>query len=149
MVRETKYKGYTVYSDGRIAKKRGGGFIKPYVNKSHGYCVFTPTSGPGRFHRFIWEAFNGPIQDGLTIDHIDGNKVNNRLENLQLMSHEDNIRKGSQIFDDKDLQTIFYLKSLGWSNRKIADEMKCSHTSINNLFSNKTYYTGKIWRRKI
>ena len=146
MVRETKYKGYTVYSDGRVGKKRGEGFIRPHVNKG-GYKYFTPTSGPNRLHRFIWEAFNGPIPNRLTIDHIDGDKLNNRLENLQLMSHEDNIRKGHQIFDNKDLETIFYLKSLDWSNRRIAKEMDCSHTSINNVFSNKTYYTGKIWRK--
>ena len=121
MVKETKYKGYKVYSDGRVAKKRGGGFIKPHTDRKNGYQYFTPTEGPNRFHRFIWEALNGSIPNSMTIDHIDGDKLNNRLENLQLMTHADNIRKSHQLFDDKDLQTIFYLKSLGWSNRRIAD----------------------------
>ena len=42
-------------------------------------------------HRLIWEAFNGPIQKGMEIDHIDGNPSNNRLENLRAVSHQTNM----------------------------------------------------------
>ena len=35
-------------------------------------------------HRIVWELENGPIPDGLCIDHLDGNGLNNRLENLRL-----------------------------------------------------------------
>lgn len=41
-------------------------------------------------HRFIWECFNGPIPDGLEVDHIDGNPMNNKLENLRLGTHKEN-----------------------------------------------------------
>lgn len=43
-----------------------------------------------RVHRLIWETFNGPIPDGLTIDHIDSNKQNNCLSNLRLLTREEN-----------------------------------------------------------
>jgi len=33
-------------------------------------------------------------EDGLTVDHIDGNSINNRADNLQWVSRGDNIRKG-------------------------------------------------------
>lgn len=42
-------------------------------------------------HRIIWEAFNGPIPEGLEIDHIDGNQSNNCLENLRAVSHLTNL----------------------------------------------------------
>lgn len=43
--------------------------------------------------RLMWETFNGPIPDDLEVDHIDGNRFNNNLENLQLLSKEDNLEK--------------------------------------------------------
>lgn len=39
----------------------------------------------------IWEAFNGPIPPGMEIDHIDGDRSNNRLENLRAVSHLTNL----------------------------------------------------------
>jgi hypothetical protein len=35
-------------------------------------------------HRRIWEASNGPIPKGMSIDHVDGNTNNNNLSNLRL-----------------------------------------------------------------
>ena len=32
----------------------------------------------------VWEAFKGEIPEGYTIVHIDGDKKNNRLDNLKL-----------------------------------------------------------------
>lgn len=43
-------------------------------------------------HRVIWEIINGPIQSGLCIDHIDGNGLNNRIENLRLVTMSENQR---------------------------------------------------------
>ena len=37
-------------------------------------------------HRFIWECYNGEIPDGLMIDHIDSNKLNNDIVNLRLVN---------------------------------------------------------------
>ena len=39
-----------------------------------------------RVHRVVWEAANGPIPPDHCIHHIDGNGLNNSLENLVLMS---------------------------------------------------------------
>ena len=38
-------------------------------------------------HRFIFECFHGKINDAkLVVDHINNNKTDNRLENLQLIT---------------------------------------------------------------
>lgn len=34
-------------------------------------------------HIIIWEQYNGPLSQGWVIHHIDGNKSNNNIENLQ------------------------------------------------------------------
>lgn len=42
-------------------------------------------------HRLVWEAFNSPISKGFMIDHIDGDRSNNRLSNLRLVSQSQNM----------------------------------------------------------
>lgn len=41
-------------------------------------------------HRVIWELENGPIPDGMFVDHMDQDKLNNRLENLRLVTRAGN-----------------------------------------------------------
>jgi hypothetical protein len=45
-------------------------------------------------HRLVWENFGNKEKIGnLTIDHIDNNKLNNRIDNLQLLTCRENISK--------------------------------------------------------
>ena len=39
-------------------------------------------------HRFIWECFNGEIPENKVIDHINGERTDNRLCNLQMMTQK-------------------------------------------------------------
>lgn len=43
-------------------------------------------------HRLVFEAFNGRIGKNYEINHIDKNRSNNSLENLEIMTHFDNVR---------------------------------------------------------
>ena len=42
--------------------------------------------------RVIWEMVNGPIPEGYIIDHLDGNALNNRIENLACKTRGENMQ---------------------------------------------------------
>lgn len=44
-------------------------------------------------HRVIWQAANGDIPDGLEIDHLNGNKADNRARNLEAVTKSQNVRR--------------------------------------------------------
>lgn len=43
-------------------------------------------------HRVMWESVRGQIPDGLYVNHIDGDKQNNAIANLELVTHTQNMR---------------------------------------------------------
>lgn len=45
-----------------------------------------------RLHRYVWECSNGDIPEGHDIHHIDENKYNNSLENLELIMNKEHGR---------------------------------------------------------
>jgi hypothetical protein len=54
-------------------------------------------------HRMMWEAFNGRIEGRLEINHKDLNRGNNRLENLEIVTHQQNIQHAIDAYKDKGL----------------------------------------------
>lgn len=44
-------------------------------------------------HRVIWETVNGPIPAGLEIDHLNGNKADNRARNLEAVTKAQNVQR--------------------------------------------------------
>ena len=53
------------------------------------------------FHRVVWEEANGPIPDGMEVDHINGDTKDNRLENLRIVTHSDNLKNSKIRTDNK------------------------------------------------
>ena len=46
-----------------------------------------------RVHRLVYQHFTGCIPDTLVVDHIDNDKQNNHVNNLQLLTKSENAKK--------------------------------------------------------
>ena len=70
------------------------GTVGGYV-RSDGYRLIWVSGRQWMVHRLIWIYVNGPIPDGLQIDHINGVRDDNRLSNLRLVTSDENQRNRS------------------------------------------------------
>jgi hypothetical protein len=48
-------------------------------------------------HRIVFRTLIGPIPEGITINHRNGIKTDNRPENLELATYSENMRHASQV----------------------------------------------------
>lgn len=95
---EPEYKHYLVSDRGRVMNSKTGWIVKPHAKNSYErYLKYELWSGGKRkifySHRLVWQAFCGDIPCGLEVDHVDNNAANNRLDNLQLLTHRENTKK--------------------------------------------------------
>ena len=91
----TEWNGYGVDFVGNIFNKDFS--IKKLKTNKKGY-LFTNFYYNGKSHchliqTVVWRAFNGDIPEGYEVDHINNDRKDNRLENLQLLTKSDNNKK--------------------------------------------------------
>lgn len=114
---------FEIDSDGaiwRVAKRHGkgpnpnGGYFKgattspckkvraEYQTKD-GYLLVAATIDGLKIvtgaHRIVWTRFNGPIPDGLTINHVDGVKPHNAPNNLELATMSEQRRHAIEVLN--------------------------------------------------
>ena len=93
--------GYEASSAGEI-RMRGGRVLaqRPHPRKTGRNADYYVDLWQGGEHRcvraarLVARAWVPGYRDGLTVNHIDGNTLNNRAENLEWMTRADNIRDG-------------------------------------------------------
>ena len=89
------YKNYGAKEDGTILNLKTMRRLKPWT--AHGYLKFHACKNgkrkPYQVHRFVFECFRGDIPPELQVDHIDNDKQNNCIDNLQLLTPAANSQK--------------------------------------------------------
>lgn len=101
----SSYPLYEVSSEGRVRRSsvgpHSGRLLKQKVTEK-GYLSVAVYDGANhkrhhRAHRLVYEAFVGPVPDGREINHKDGNKTNNRPDNLEVVTHQQNMDHAKSI----------------------------------------------------
>lgn len=89
-------------------------------------------SGRHYAHRVLWTTFNGPIPEGMQIDHINGDKQDNRLSNLRLVSNRENSMNVSKCHRNSS-----GLVGVHWETRR-------NKWLANAMIEGKTKYLGRF-----
>lgn len=87
-----------------------------------GYRVITRFKWAIGVHRIICRTFNGPFPEGKNlVDHIDGNTINNRAENLEAVTAKENSQRAwDRKRKQKGLEVVEEIVQLDIHGNKIA-----------------------------
>jgi hypothetical protein len=157
---------YSVSDDGRMARtstygnnpRRVWKIIAPR-KKRGGYITFHLCKNGVRtdptVHRIMWESFVGPIPPKIEINHIDGVRDHNVMDNFELATRSENVRHGFRsngrihplrgeknnfaILTEEDIPLIRLLVEDGWPQRLIGVIFGVSQTSISQIALKKTW----------
>ena len=146
----------SVYKDGRVANIKGT-MIKGAITKD-GYLVVALNSSCRRYiHRIVAETFFGKPEFRDTVNHKNGNKIDNRVDNLEYNSFKENNEHArnnglnSQHAEKCNLtkfseQLVSALKAVSAeynaSNKKLAEIFGMSTTHVSDILSGKTRKRG-------
>lgn len=149
--------GYYATEEGEIWSKRKNKNIAKKLNNRGYYLVNLSISGKVKtyqLHRLIATAFIENPESLPVVNHKDGNKLNNRVENLEWCTHSQNVNhalktglahpaKGVHTkfgrLSRKEVKEIRDLLCNGLSQYKIADLYGVTRGAIEQIAGGKTY----------
>lgn len=122
-------------------RSKGRSFLKPCLDGC-GYVIINLCKNSIRktfsIHRLVWDHFGDKKRNGhlLQIDHIDNNKLNNRIDNLQLLSNRQNTSKSKIQYKQSSKYTGVY-----WQKR---DKKWQSCIQINGKLKHLGYFDNEF-----
>ncbi|QXN70808.1 putative HNH endonuclease [Bacillus phage vB_BspH_TimeGriffin] len=97
--------GYAISNTGKVKNKSTGKILKTWVNNSGYECIKINTKKVkfrDTIHRIVAKAFCVGYKEGLVVNHIDTNRLNNHASNLEWMTYKESI---SEMKDRNALNT--------------------------------------------
>ena len=144
------------YSDGRSRIQKGR-ILKTSLSKK-GYVRVSLSKQKKRFHtsihRLLALSFIDNPENKKQVNHINGIKHDNRIENLEWVSNSENqihaIKKGLTRYNynerhhnskltNKGVLRVRNLHRLGFTNKELAEDYNVSQTAMSNILRNITY----------
>ena len=141
-------KEYFMYDDGKliwikrpsINSRQKIGDRAGSLKKLDGYRNLELKGKYYREHRIIWTILKGQIPEGFDIDHINGIRDDNHIENMRLVSHRQNIQNLSCHREGKILG-VHYNKEENFYTSHITYQKKSLYLGCfsNEESANETY----------
>jgi hypothetical protein len=149
----SRFPDYAVDESGNVYSKKSGEWVKlkpithprgyQHIHIHHGKAITC------RIHRLVMEAFRG--FSNLEVNHIDGNKGNNNLSNLEYCTPKENVRhafttglskgkkgtkNGRAKLNNESVKDLLALKG------------QISQTAASKIFGISQVQVGNIWNGK-
>ena len=100
-------------------------------------------------HRLVYEAFKGIIPKGMQVNHVNGIKACNRLDNLEVVTPKQNIEhsfktglrtgRGTVKLTPSEVRQIRNLRSIGIPVKEIAKKYRVLYPIISRIANRKAW----------
>lgn len=150
---------HVVSNTGKVKNLLTGKYLTPFLNSDNYKVLNLFINGKGRrcvmLHRIIAEAFYSYLGYNnyfYEVNHIDGKKENNNINNLEWLTREENLEhsrkmrlwkahygenNGNSKLTNKDVHDIKVLRDLGFSAKEIATSYNCNSGYIHQILKGK------------
>ncbi len=145
---------YCRKNDAEIQRKIDRGIWRPSLDTGHIYSTekhanLTETINNAGYSvigkkdtqvsRVIWIAAHGIPQAGMEIDHINGDKQDNRLQNLQIVTPSENRIKANGLLTFTQAEAIRKAHKEGTTQAALAKQYHVAPNTISYIIARKTY----------
>lgn len=107
----------------------------------HGYKYVKMTDAAGivtrhYIHKLVAQMWVPNTENKKCVNHIDGNKTNNRVDNLEWVTHKENVRHSMRLNAERNADTFFKLRDfvmIDLSQNKVINTFNCL-SDVNELY---------------
>ena len=150
---------FQISNRGYLYSKRTNKILKTYIRPSGYECVATKVNGTNlcfRIHRLVAQAFIPNPLNKPEVNHKDGNKLNNNVENLEwttssenmLHAYDTGLANAKAGIDNTNakltIEDIKFIKNSMESCRKLGKIFNVHHTQISRVKRNVAYKNADI-----
>ncbi len=98
-------------------------------------------------HRLLWETWVDKIPEGMYINHIDGNKLNNSISNLEVVTQKENnihalrtgLRKLTYTNKISEQDVIYIRDNSNFKVSTLASRFNLTRQQIHNIIKHKSW----------
>ena len=138
---------FQITKDGKLWSKRTNKFLKQTIGKTGYYTVATKIGGRKginkcfKIHRLVAQAYIPNPKNKPFVNHIDGNKLNNHVSNLEWVTNQENVIHAINL----GLITFDHITGSKGTKAKLTDEdvLKIREDFLTHTYKNKTEFCKK------
>lgn len=146
--------GYLVNSKGRVYSTITNKFLKELKGTRYNYYRLKSEGKLRTFttHRILAEIFVDNPENKPCVNHKDGNKLNNNINNLEWVTHQENCihsvetglsgrgeLNGNSYFTEDEVRFVKLWNLLGYSKAEIARAFNSTHSCISDITKERTW----------